>query len=118
MRCLDAEITCSQLTDRHINRAWGLNGGGEGTSGMTYFQADGTDDWKTMVEAFGKRSTSKWSNVVIKPGDRVHIITPGGGGAGDAAERNPERIKEDILEGYISPDKAQADYGYRTEGSD
>lgn len=118
IRCLDAEITCSQLTDRHVNSAYGLNGGGRGTSGMTLYQAAGSDAWKNMVEAFGKTSTSKWSNVVIRPGDRIHMITPGGGGMGSPEEREPERIHEDVLEGYVTPEKAKADYGYSPDGKD
>ncbi|MGB1879986.1 MAG: hydantoinase B/oxoprolinase family protein, partial [Gammaproteobacteria bacterium] len=60
-RCLEADITCSQLTDRHDHAAWGADGGGAGAPGMTRFQRSGSRDWQTMVEAFGKSSTSKWS---------------------------------------------------------
>ncbi len=115
-KCLDAEITCSQLTDRHVNQAWGLNGGAPGTSGMTLYQAAGSTEWQNMIQAFGKNSTSKWSNVVIKPGDRVEIVTPGGGGYGDPASRDAAALKEDLLEGYITSDRAQADYGRTAEG--
>ncbi|MDF1722595.1 MAG: hydantoinase B/oxoprolinase family protein [Minwuia sp.] len=115
-KCLDAEITCSQLTDRHVNQAWGLNGGASGTSGMTLYQAAGSSDWQNMMQAFGKNSTSKWSNVVIKPGDRVEIVTPGGGGYGDPATRESSAVKEDLLEGYITADHAHADYGRTAEG--
>lgn len=115
-KCLDAEITCSQLTDRHVNQAWGLNGGASGTSGMTLYQAAGSGDWQNMMQAFGKNSTSKWSNVVIRPGDRVEIVTPGGGGYGDPATRDTAAVKEDLLEGYITSDRAQADYGRTAEG--
>lgn len=115
-KCLDAEITCSQLTDRHVNQAWGLNGGASGTSGMTLYQAAGSGDWQNMMQAFGKNSTSKWSNVVIKPGDRVEIVTPGGGGYGDPATRDTAAVKEDLLEGYITADHARADYGRTAEG--
>ena len=118
IRCLDAEITCSQLTDRHVHRAYGLNGGSEGTPGITLFQGNGGSEWQTMVEAFNKSSTSKWSNVVIKPGDRVHIITPGGGGMGDAAERDPALVSEDVAEGYVTADAAREQYGFQTEGGD
>ncbi len=118
LRCLDAEITCSQLTDRHVHRAWGLDGGGEGQPGITLFQGDGERDWQTMVQAFGKNSTSKWSNVVIRPGDRVHIITPGGGGMGPAADRDPDQVREDVAEGYISAGHARDAYGYSDGGDD
>ena len=110
-RCLDAEITCTQLTDRHDHCAWGFEGGGEGAPGMTLFQAAGSDQWQTMVEAFNKRSTSKWSNVVIKSGDRIQILTPGGGGWGDTAERNADAVAEDAAEGWISDSAVASTYG-------
>ena len=63
-----------------------------------------------MVEAFGKRSTSKWSNVTFRPGDRVQILTPGGG-FGDPRSRDRARIEEDLRDGFVSPDAARRDYG-------
>jgi N-methylhydantoinase B/oxoprolinase/acetone carboxylase alpha subunit len=64
-------------------------------------RADGTQ-WQSMVEAFGKRSTSKWSNVVIRPGDRVQLLTPGGGGWGEPQSRTDARVAEDLAEGWVS----------------
>jgi N-methylhydantoinase B len=110
-RCLDAEITCSQLTDRHDHRAWGFDGGAPGAPGMTRYMKAGDARWQTMVEAFGKASTSKWSNVVIRSGDRVQIDTPGGGGWGPPAERDPERLLDDVADGFVTAEAAARDYG-------
>lgn len=110
-RCLDAEITCTQLTDRHENRAWGLEGGGEGMPGQTLYQADENANWQTMAQAFNKRSTSKWSNVVIRPGNKVRILTPGGGGWGDPKKRSAENIGDDLADGWISEKSAKEIYG-------
>jgi N-methylhydantoinase B len=112
-RCLDAEITASQLTDRHTHQAWGQHGGRPGAKGNTLFMKAGANDWKTMVEAFGKTSTSKWSNVVIRSGDRVQIVTPGGGGWGEPAGRDPGMVAEDVAEGWVTAEAAAHDYGYR-----
>ncbi|MCZ6772821.1 MAG: hydantoinase B/oxoprolinase family protein [Proteobacteria bacterium] len=109
-RCLDAEITCSQLTDRHVHQAWGFDGGRPGATGKTLFMQAGKTNWQTMVEAFGKRSTSKWSNVVIKPGDRVRLMTPGGGGWGAPGKRKREFIDEDLAEGWVTLERARDDY--------
>jgi len=35
----------------------------------------------------------------------------GGGGYGDAAERDPELIARDVREGKVSPRSAKSDYG-------
>lgn len=113
--CTDTEITCSQLTDRHNNVAYGLDGGQPGKAGMTLYQGSGANAWKTMVEAFGKSSTSKWSNVVVRPGDRVRLVTPGGGGFGDPKSREQTAIQEDLEEGFVTAGAAAVDYGLAAE---
>jgi N-methylhydantoinase B/oxoprolinase/acetone carboxylase alpha subunit len=60
-----------------------------------------------MVEAHGKSSSSKWSNVVIKPGDRVRLLTPGGGGWGDPARRRADLLEEDLAEGWVTAPSAE-----------
>jgi N-methylhydantoinase B len=49
--------------------------------------------------------------VPVKAGDVVRILTPGGGGWGDALARIPEAVRLDVVRGIVSPDRAQADYG-------
>lgn len=64
-----------------------------------------------MRELYGKVSSSKYANVIFDPGDRITLITPGGGGYGDPKHRDPARLVEDIREGYVS--EAAADTFYR-----
>lgn len=47
----------------------------------------------------------------LKPGDVVTIDAPGGGGYGDPFERDPEMVLGDVLEGYVSLERAREDYG-------
>jgi N-methylhydantoinase B len=47
----------------------------------------------------------------LKPGDVVTIDAPGGGGYGNPLEREPELVANDVIEGYISIESAQKDYG-------
>jgi N-methylhydantoinase B len=42
-------------------------------------------------------------NVVLKKGQRIVLRTPGGGGVGDPADRNPAAVDEDRREGYTGP---------------
>ena len=105
-------ITGSQCSDRHELKPYGLFGGGEGGNGGTRVMKGGTEDWSTVRELNGKMSTSKYANVVFEPGDRVLLITPGGGGYGHAAERDRELVQEDVAEGYVSPDAARVSYGW------
>jgi N-methylhydantoinase B len=40
----------------------------------------------------------------------VRLETPGGGGFGDPATRDPERVMRDVRLGYVTPEAAQRDY--------
>ncbi len=116
MLCRRTPITASQMTDRHRIKPWGIYGGKEGANGATLVQQAGSKEWLTVRQAFNKRSSSKYSNITIRPGDRIHLIAPGGGGWGNPAERDRAMVREDVLEGYISPQRAMADYGYPGKG--
>jgi len=47
----------------------------------------------------------------LKPGDVVIIDAAGGGGYGNPLERDIEMVERDVLEGYVSIEKAKEDYG-------
>ena len=47
----------------------------------------------------------------LLPGDRMRFMLSGGGGYGDPLDRDPERVREDVLENLISIEKAREDYG-------
>ncbi|MFV2107914.1 hydantoinase B/oxoprolinase family protein [Micromonospora sp. LOL_015] len=56
-----------------------------------------------------RRVSTKRTPVV--PGDRVTLLTAGGGGHGDPRRRDPEAVREDVAEGYVSPAAAREVYG-------
>jgi len=47
----------------------------------------------------------------LNPGSVVTIDAAGGGGYGDPFERDPDMVERDVLEGYVSLEKAKEDYG-------
>ena len=53
---------------------------------------------------------SKVTDIKIRRGQKVRLETPGGGGFGDPAAREPERVARDVRLGYVSRQKALADY--------
>lgn len=50
---------------------------------------------------------SKAQDVVLSPGDRVRVRTPGGGGYGNPSDRDPSRVAEDVRLGRYSAKEAK-----------
>jgi N-methylhydantoinase B len=54
---------------------------------------------------------SIFSSVPVEPGDTFFRPSAGGGGFGDPLERTPEEVLEDIIDDYVSIERAAIDYG-------
>jgi len=95
----DGEIAIHD--DRWFVPPWGVNGGLPGARARKVLErADGT------TEVVG----NKVEDVSVKAGDLLHFITWGGGGWGDALERDPELVGLEIRQGLVTADGARA-YG-------
>jgi N-methylhydantoinase B len=49
--------------------------------------------------------------IPVRTGDRVVLHTAGGAGFGDPLERDRDAVRHDVAEGYVSAERARADYG-------
>ena len=109
-----AEVTANALLDRTKPGfgAFGLEGGGQGGRGAILVKRKGDSEFRTFTEAYGTASASKFTNIRLLGGDEVLIDSPGGGGYGDARERERERVARDTYEGFVSPGAARELYGY------
>jgi N-methylhydantoinase B len=54
---------------------------------------------------------SKMVGIKLVRGERVRLETPGGGGYGDPAARDPAALEADLRLGYVTPEGARRDYG-------
>lgn len=81
--------------------AWGLEGGGSATANLLMLKA-GTPE---------ARRTGKISGYAIQPGERIELYMGGGGGWGDAFERDPQSVLSDVVARYVSREAAERDYG-------
>jgi N-methylhydantoinase B len=54
---------------------------------------------------------SKAQDIPLKPGDRVRVCTPGGGGYGDPMTRDPEAVVEDVRLERYTVEEARAYFG-------
>lgn len=108
---LAPETTLASFVEREQIDPWGLFGGQPGANCGIFVKRDGDDDYRTFKEAFGTACNAKFSGILLRSGDRLRIVTGGGGGFGAPAERDVESIMEDIREGYCTSDHVLTQYG-------
>ena len=86
----------------HGFRPWGHDGGGEGRPAeLRLVRADGAV----------RELPSKAPHMTIREGERFVCVGPAGGGYGDPFARDPARVLDDVLDGFISAEAARRDYG-------
>ncbi len=64
-----------------------------------------------------RQLTSKVAGLRLKQGDLISWDLGGGGGWGNPFKRDPERVRQDVVRGYVSLEAARADYGVVIESS-
>jgi N-methylhydantoinase B len=80
-------------------RPWPLAGGHEGTNNFLEY-----------VHGESVAHHGRVARVPLADGDLIRSVTGTGGGFGDPREREPERVREDVLDGYVTIERARADY--------
>ncbi|WP_246688477.1 MULTISPECIES: hydantoinase B/oxoprolinase family protein [unclassified Mesorhizobium] len=99
---VDAAVM-SYICDRERSVVWGIQGGLPGLPhGITLTRA-GSDKGEWMGAVF--------SDVAVQPGDHFSRPTSGGGGFGDPLERDPQAVREDVIDDYVTVGRARIDYG-------
>jgi N-methylhydantoinase B len=101
IRVLGDEATFLGTLDRGRLAPWGLFAGREGGKGALILNA-GTPEERALG--------SKLAGLGLRQGDAVTILTPGAGGYGPPAERDPALIARDVREGKVSPAAAREAY--------
>jgi N-methylhydantoinase B len=81
---------------------FGVNGGGKAALNRFVYDTDAGEATPPLV--------SKITDVKIRRSQKVRLETPGGGGFGDPAKRDPERVARDVRLGYVSREAARRDY--------
>jgi len=81
---------------------FGVNGGGAAALNRFVYETDRGEAIPPLI--------SKITDVKIRRGQKVRLETPGGGGFGDPATRDPARVARDVRLGYVSSQAALRDY--------
>jgi len=103
LRLLEGEARYSVLSDRAVLPPFGVAGAGPAAPVTVSLRRDGAEiDFATPGKVTG---------VAIRAGDIVVMQSAGGGGYGDPLARDPERVREDVMAGYVSPERARVGYG-------
>jgi N-methylhydantoinase B len=94
-------IVTARGMERFRLEPWGVAGGRAGTSGSCVVNRDTPR----------ARDIGKVDVLHLEPGDLVSIFSPSGGGHGDPRRRDPERVREDVRAGFLTPARAREAYG-------
>jgi len=89
--------------DRERAVVWGIEGGLPSIPHGLTLQRAGSDEEEWLGAIF--------SDVPIGAGDSFSRPTAGGGGFGDPLQRDPALVLEDVIDDYVSIERAAMDYG-------
>ena len=89
----------------HLQRTkmapWGLHGGKDAAPmGAVFVDAQGAESSAVSLD-----------KQVVRPGEKVIVRAGGGGGVGDPRNRSADRVRQDVVEGAVSLERAKVDYG-------
>ncbi|MBL5974911.1 MAG: hydantoinase B/oxoprolinase family protein [Candidatus Leucobacter sulfamidivorax] len=102
LRAGTGEMECFTFGDGAQNPPHGVAGGIQGCGGGQYVED---------LESGHRRYFSASGQVRVKQGERYVGVSTGGGGNGDPRERDPERVRRDARDGWISREAALNVYG-------
>ncbi|MCO4054775.1 MAG: methylhydantoinase [Bosea sp.] len=83
----------------------GVQGGADGAPNVVRIHRGGV--------VYTPEHLSKDQDIPLSAGDRVEVMTPGGGGYGPPCERAPALIARDVARGYYTADEAARLFGWR-----
>jgi N-methylhydantoinase B len=89
--------------ERTLDAPWPLAGGKPGQITSTYGMRDGSSRKQALP--------LKSNDHPFAAGDMEVLLTAGGGGYGPPFERDPQRVRADVMSGYVSAEAAREEYG-------
>ncbi len=97
---LGCDLQAQYASDGHHNEPLGARGGLPGGR---------ADQW--LLAAGERRALAPSGTVTVADGEIIVSVCTGGGGYGSPLEREPERVREDVAEGWITRERAREVYG-------
>ncbi len=139
-----AEAISSSSIDRIKTNCFGVQGGKGSHNSLTYtLQADSPseiikfpnkinvkDGWKPWLGLYDRKThrptldisngqfiSGKFSGKIVEKNSALRIYMPGGGGYGNPLDREPARVKQDVINEFVSIEGARKDYGVVIDGN-
>lgn len=91
-------------SERHSNVPWGIFGGTEGAAGRCDIYSATRNEPPEVMH-------SKFHGKEVRKDDVMAYYSPCGGGYGSPLERTPQKVLDDVLDGFCSPEHARDVYG-------
>ncbi|MGH7311290.1 MAG: hydantoinase B/oxoprolinase family protein, partial [Candidatus Rokuibacteriota bacterium] len=104
IRVLAPGAQLSVLAEKAVLPPFGVCGGGSGATNRFWVRRGGQPRQPSPLPG-------KVSGFPLEPGDLFVMESSGGGGFGDALQRDPELVAADLAAGYVTPGAAEATYG-------
>ena len=93
--------------DGVVNRAVGVHGGGSPL---------GPEAWWVGRDGGWEKYDHIVGEVVLQAGESIVSLSAGGGGYGSPLERDPSAVLVDVIDGYVSAERAERVYGVVLSG--
>lgn len=106
-----APTVCTCAAERGVTRPYGLDGGHHAARTSLRVLAGGDDHEERVLPV-------KTIPDEYPAGSRIQFQCAGGGGYGSPLDRDPERVRADVEDGYVSPASARSAYGVVLELAD
>jgi N-methylhydantoinase B len=94
-------LVTARNRDRTRFASWGVHGGHAGANARFTRNPD-----TPRAEELDNNDL-----VVCMPGDVIRLVGAGAGGFGRPIDRDPVKVRDDVLRGYVTPDDARDIYG-------
>lgn len=92
-------------SERHSNVPWGIFGGSDGAVGKCQiYNVNSNNEAPHEMH-------SKFHGLEVRKDDVMAYYSPCGGGYGSPLERAPEKVLDDVLDGFCTVDQAKDIYG-------